>query len=127
MAVSGTLHLSGLWPPMAEAVRYLLQWCQYYNLQGQIVSGFRSNQEQAALYAKGRTAYEVQQRISKGGAGGAVTDAPPGYSAHNYGLAVDIEGADQRAIISLARQIGFGTVSWDPAHIEWPGWQHLKS
>lgn len=39
----------------------------------------RSNEEQAALYAIGRTA-----------PGEHVTDAPPGRSAHNYGLAIDV-------------------------------------
>jgi LAS superfamily LD-carboxypeptidase LdcB len=89
------------------------------------VSGYRSLSEQAALYAKGRTAAEISARISKHGAGGAVTDAPPGSSAHNYGLAIDIEGRDQATIIALGKWIGFGTVSWDPAHLEWPNWQHL--
>ena len=125
MAVSGTLYLSGLWPPFAEAVRYLLAWCQSYNLEAQITSGYRSCEEQAALYSQGRTPYEIAHGVSKHGTGGAVTDAPPGASAHNYGLAVDVEGRDQAAVISLARAIGFGTVSWDPAHIEWPGWSSL--
>lgn len=127
MAVSGTLHLSGLWPPFREAVRYLLAWASYYNLEGQVVSGFRSRQEQARLYALGRTQYEINNRISRHGAGGTVTDAAAGNSAHEYGLAVDIEGRDQSAIIELARAIGFGTVSWDPAHIEWPHWSSLVS
>lgn len=125
MALAGSLYLSGLWPPFAEAVVFLQAWCDYYRLDASIVSGFRSNQEQAALYAKGRTPYEVTQRVRKQGGGGTVTDAPPGYSAHNYGLAVDVEGSDQRSVIALAKSLGFGTVSWDPAHVEWPGWQSL--
>lgn len=125
MAISGTWYLSGLWPPFSDAVRYLQAWCEFYSLNAQIVSGYRSIEEQAALYAKGRTPSEVAQRVRKQGHGGAVTDAPPGDSAHNYGLAVDVEGPDQRAVISIAQQLGFGTVSWDPAHIEWPGWQSL--
>jgi hypothetical protein len=125
VSVSGTYRLSGLWPPFAEAVRYLLQWCEYYNLRAEISSGYRSMEEQAALYAQGRTPDEILQRVSKRGAQGTVTDAAPGYSAHNYGLAVDIEGPDQRSVLSLAGQIGFGLVSWDPAHIEWPNWRSL--
>ncbi|HVS61736.1 MAG TPA: M15 family metallopeptidase [Gemmatimonadaceae bacterium] len=125
MAIGGTFHLSGLWPPMSEAVRYLLKWAQYYQLQAQITEGFRSPAEQAALYRQGRTPYEIEHRIRKLGQGGAVTDAPPGESPHQYGLAVDVEGPDQRAVIALAQAIGFGTVTWDPAHIEWPGWRQL--
>lgn len=123
--ISGTFRLSGLWPPMAEAVRYLLAWCEHYGLTVTIVSGLRSMEEQAALYQKGRTPAEVNQRVRKGGAGGSVTDAPPGYSPHNYGLAVDLESPQLEQVKDLARQIGFGTVSWDPPHIEWPGWSSL--
>lgn len=125
MAVAGTLYLSGLWPPFSEAVRYLLAWSNSYGLQGEIVSGYRSMQEQAALYAQGRSQSEIIARTSFRGARGTVTDAAPGDSAHNYGLAVDVEGRDQASIVSLARAIGFGTVSWDPAHIEWPNWRTL--
>jgi hypothetical protein len=123
--VTGTSYLYGLWPPFAEAVRYLLYWSNGYGLEAQIVSGYRSMSEQAALYAQGRTQSEIMARVSKQGTAGTVTDAPAGASAHNYGLAVDVEGRDQSSVISLARAIGFGTVSWDPAHIEWPGWQSL--
>lgn len=125
--LSGMWHLSGLWPPMSEAVRYLQQWAEYFRLEGEVVSGFRSSPEQARLYALGRTPNEVARGIAKHGQGGAVTDAQPGDSAHNYGLAVDIEGRDQGAIIQLGAQIGFATVSWDPAHLEWPGWRSLLS
>ena len=125
--LSSGLYLSGLWPPFASAIGYLQTYCTVYNLDARIVSGFRSMSEQEALYRQGRTASEVINRVRKSGAGGAVTDAPPGSSAHNFGLAVDVEGRDQRAVVDLARAIGFGTVSWDPAHIEWPNWQSLVS
>ena len=127
MALSGTSYLSGLWPPFSNAVRYLQAYCAFYNLEASIVSGLRSNQEQARLYAQGRTPDEIARRVSKQGTGGSVTDAPPGTSAHNYGLAVDVEGRDQARVIALAQAIGFGTVSWDPAHIEWPNWKSLVS
>ncbi len=45
----------------------------------QIISGLRSYDEQNALYAKGRTA-----------GGSKVTNAPGGYSNHNFGVAFDI-------------------------------------
>ena len=48
------------------------------NAKARVTSAFRSIQEQAALYAKGRTA-----------AGKIVTNAKGGYSIHNYGLAFD--------------------------------------
>lgn len=118
-------YLSGLWPPFATAIEILQAWCDYYSLDAQVVSGYRSMEEQAQLYAQGRTPAEVAAKVKKRGRGGAVTDAGPGESAHNYGLAVDVEGPDQQKVLNLARQLGFGLVSWDPAHIEWPGWRSL--
>lgn len=117
--------LSGLWPPFAEAVRYLQLYVDYFRLDARVTSGHRSMEEQARLYAKGRTPQEIKSQVAKRGTGGAVTDAPPGASAHNWGLAIDVEGRDQAKVIQLGRALGFGTVSWDPAHLEWPGWQQL--
>lgn len=124
--LSGGYHVSGLWPPFAAVVRdYLTPWTEYYGLRGTIVSGFRSFDEQAAKYRIGRTPLEVLHRVRKQGRNGAVTDAGPGESAHNYGLAIDVEGPDQSAIVQLGAAMGFGTVSWDPAHLEWPNWRSL--
>lgn len=124
--LSGGLNTSGLWPPFRAYVEQLLMpYAAYYGLSGTVVSGYRSLQEQADLYAKGRTPYEVAHQVSKQGRNGSVTDAPPGRSAHNYGLAIDVEGVDQSQLVALAAALGFGTVSWDPAHIEWPRWQSL--
>lgn len=124
--LSGGFYLSGLWPPFAAAVRdYLQPWANYLGYEGSVVSGYRSNDEQLILVRKGRTPWEVANRVKKQGRDGAVTDAWPGESAHNYGLAIDVEGRDQGQIIALAQWIGFGTVSWDPAHLEWPNWRAL--
>lgn len=119
------LLVSGLWPPFGAAVQYLLTFLRSYGLQVDVVSGYRSQEEQAKLYAQGRTPAEITARVKKRGAGGTVTDAPPGYSAHNYGLAVDLESPDLELVMQIARQVGFGTVSWDPDHLEWPRWQQL--
>lgn len=45
----------------------------------EVVQGYRSLLQQAALYAQGRTA-----------PGKIVTDSPPGHSWHEFGLAVDV-------------------------------------
>ncbi len=50
-----------------------------------VVSAFRSEAEQAELYALGRTK-----------AGNRVTGAKPGFSWHNYGLAFDVAPVDDR-------------------------------
>lgn len=120
--ISGLRHLSGLWPPFAGAAQYLIHWAERYGLQAEIVSGYRSLEEQRLLYAMGRTPAEIAQRVSKHGRGGSVTDAPPGSSPHNYGLALDFDNPQVR---DLAGKIGFGTIAWDPGHVEWPGWRTL--
>ena len=121
--ISGTYLLAGLYPPFADAVRIFLQYCDWYGYRVSLTSGYRSLSEQAALYAQGRTPAEVIQHVSKHGVGGAVTDAWPGASAHNYGLAVDVDSPQLAEVLALARALGFGTVSWDPNHIEWPSWR----
>lgn len=126
MALADRQNLSGqLWPPFAEAVHILQQWIDYYGYVGSIESGYRSLEHQAQLFAIGRTSAEIRAQVRKKGADGAVTDAPPGSSPHNYGLAIDVYGPDQAKIIALAKQLGFGTVSWDPPHLEWPNWKSL--
>jgi D-alanyl-D-alanine carboxypeptidase len=125
VAISGTWYLSGLWPPFSEAVEYLLAYAQSYQLEGTIVSGYRSLQEQTLLYSQGRTLDQITNQVALRGAGNSVTDAPAGQSAHNFGLAIDVEGPDRDRIVSLAGALGFGTVSWDPEHIEWPNWRML--
>jgi hypothetical protein len=124
--LSGGLYLSGLWPPFREVVtEYLQPWVEYFGLEGRIVSGFRSIEEQDALFHLGRTQAQYNARVRLQGRNGSVTDAPPGSSAHNYGLAIDVEGRNQSEIIQVGAALGFGTVSWDPAHLEWPNWQAL--
>ena len=72
----------------------------------------RSNAEQEALYAQGRTT-----------PGAIVTDAPPGQSAHNYGLAMDVVPMvngkpDWQGSDPVWQQIG---VLGQAAGLEWAG------
>lgn len=125
MDARSAVVLATVWPPMADAVRYYLAWTEYFHVPVSLTSGWRSADEQAALYAEGRTPDEIANHVRKYGRGGAVTDAPPGYSAHNYGLAVDISSPQMALARAIGQQVGFGTVSWDPAHLEWPQWRAL--
>ena len=119
--LSPGLYLSNLNDQFRAAVEgWLIPWCAYLGLDGQIVSGYRDNAEQDRLYRLGRSPWQYSARVRLRGAQGSVTDAPAGYSAHNYGLAIDVEGPDQAQILSVAQQLGFGLVSWDPAHVEHP-------
>ncbi len=74
----------------AEAIKYLhpaaahkawqgLEDLAYVGEDALIASGFRTNEEQAIDYAKGRDA-----------PGSIVTFSKPGWSFHNYGLAIDL-------------------------------------
>jgi hypothetical protein len=54
------------------------------NITLRVTSGFRTDKEQQALYDKGRTA------ASKAAGERIVTNAKPGESYHNYGLAIDV-------------------------------------
>ena len=94
-----------------------------------VVQGLRSSQAQAALYAQGRTA-----------PGEIVTHAPPGFSWHEYGLAVDIvpmiAGAPNWGLEDANHQIlqrwldiraaaeSVGLVSGSRWHS--PDWPHLQ-
>ena len=69
-----TLHvvLQGL-------AKKFLEQCNQKNLGVKIICGTRTYEEQALLYSKGRTT-----------GGAKVTNAGPGQSMHNFGLAFDI-------------------------------------
>lgn len=78
-----------------------------------IVSGYRSPEKQAQLYAAAVQKY--------GAAGARKWVAPPGHSNHNKGMAVDL-GGDMDLAHKLAPQFGLVfPMSWEPWHIEPPG------
>lgn len=75
--------LDDLKPEMRPLVDAFLAACANAGLDVLVTCTLRSSDEQAALYAKGRTVAPIGRRW-------VVTDAPAGKSAHNYGLAIDI-------------------------------------
>lgn len=85
-------RISQLNPIVASKTRQLIINSYNEGINIVIVQGFRTMEEQATLYAQGRTT-----------AGSIVTNAKAGYSNHNYGLAVDF---------ALLMPNGV-TVSWD--------------
>lgn len=78
--------LKGLHPSLAESARRLIRRAHGEGIYVIITQGLRSNSEQNALYAQGRTA-----------PGSIVTNARGGYSYHNYGLAFDVCVCDVKA------------------------------
>lgn len=72
-------NLDDLRPEVRPQVDAFLSACAAADIDVLVTCTLRSNAEQAALYAQGRTA-----------PGSRVTDAPAGRSAHNFGLAIDV-------------------------------------
>lgn len=71
--------IAGLQPEVAPYARALVQKAAARGIEIKLISGYRSYEEQNALYAKGRTA-----------PGPRVTNAKAGESNHNFGIAFDI-------------------------------------
>jgi peptidoglycan L-alanyl-D-glutamate endopeptidase CwlK len=91
------LKLKELYPRFAARIEDLLNYCDRIDLnEGRlgIFSGFRTWEEQAKLYAQGRTEN-----------GPIVSNTPPGYSWHNYGLACDVVFKDE-----------YGNWDWEKDH-----------
>ena len=108
-------RIAKLHPSIRRQVTKFVQACCKYGYVVRISSGLRTFAEQQTLYMKGRV-YP----------GDIVTNAKPGYSYHNYGLAFDIvtkpNGKDwtyspPAKVVSLAKRYGF---SWGG---DWTGFK----
>jgi peptidoglycan L-alanyl-D-glutamate endopeptidase CwlK len=71
--------IATLLPKVQPMARALVQKAALGGIRIKIISGFRTYEEQDALYAQGRTA-----------PGPIVTNARAGYSNHNFGIAFDV-------------------------------------
>ncbi len=114
------INLDLLYPPFVQALLDLLSEAQGYNVVYFATSGFRSVEDQRALYDK----YLA----------GGPRAAPAGLSAHNYGLAVDLArrlgpaGVDwsDKAFLPLKDLCAKHGLIWggtfkDGPHVQWPG------
>jgi peptidoglycan L-alanyl-D-glutamate endopeptidase CwlK len=77
--------LAKLYPKFRVRVQQTLQQCRAAGLAVYIFEGMRTVERQAELYAKGRDANGVVVNKKL-----VVTNAKPGSSFHNYGLAADL-------------------------------------
>ena len=66
-------------PLVAQKYEQMRKIAEAFGMPIRITSGYRSFKEQAELYARGRR-----------GSGNIVTNAKPGESMHNYGVAFDV-------------------------------------
>ena len=87
-------HSDGLHPQVHSKLMLVLEECEKNNLHVRVYSGYRSYEEQQGLYNKGRTK-----------PGDIVTNAKPGHSWHNFGLAFDLVFIDEH-----------GNWSWSEKH-----------
>lgn len=98
-------HIATLMPEVRPLARALVHKAAAMGMQIRIISGFRTYEEQAALYAQGRSA-----------PGRVITNARPGYSNHNFGIAFDVgvfegkrylgESPKYKAVGALGMDIG---------------------
>ncbi len=72
------IDLGKLYPPFAQAIIQLQTNCAIRGVHYYWTSGYRAHEEQAKLYAQGRTT-----------PGPIITNSKPGSSYHNYGIASD--------------------------------------
>ena len=110
-----------LYPRVQAIFQKLVNKIKDAGLDADIFMGLRTFEEQAKLYAKGRTE-----------PGSIVTNSKPGYSFHNYGLAVDVvfkksggwswdASHDWSLLGRIGRELGLkwgGDWGWDKPHFE---------
>jgi LAS superfamily LD-carboxypeptidase LdcB len=114
----GAEKLSGLHPHFRPAIEFLIQYAEQQGVRITLVSGKRSNAEQARAAAQAKAAGRPA--------------ALPGRSAHNYGLAIDMfAGASSRSpehkwLMRVARAMGFKFYPKDDPHFEHPQWPQLR-
>lgn len=82
-------------PSLKEYALELIKRCYKQGVYVQLASGYRSHEEQAKLFGQGRSSfmYKGKQygriKDANGKQLNIVTNAEPGQSIHNYGLAID--------------------------------------
>jgi peptidoglycan L-alanyl-D-glutamate endopeptidase CwlK len=109
-------RIQSLHPAIRERAKQFIQAAAKQGIFLRITSGLRTFDEQADLYAQGRTA-----------PGSIVTNAKPGSSYHNYGLAFDVvEIKDGKGLWDNPRWAQIGAMG-KTFGFEWGGdWTSIK-
>lgn len=115
--VRGREKLVGLYDPWRQWCDWMLTYLDQRGFEPTVTSGLRTYGEQTRLYM----AYLAGRS--------RLPAAPPGRSAHNYGLAIDVWAGNgqQGAMMSIVYSLGGELVSGDPPHVQYPGfstWIH---
>jgi len=77
--ITGPLVIKDLQPRIKRDIKQFQKYAAYLGVPFRVTEGYRSNLRQSELYAQGRTK-----------PGRIVTNAKPGESLHNYGVAFDV-------------------------------------
>lgn len=80
---------SGIHPVVKESALEMVKHAYQEGIFVQISAGYRSIEEQAKLYGQGRLGYIYDGKNYSDLSKPRVTNAMPGQSYHNYGLAID--------------------------------------
>jgi peptidoglycan L-alanyl-D-glutamate endopeptidase CwlK len=123
-------RLAEVHPALAAKVRSMAEMLALENINIRVVQSLRSWAEQAALYAEGRDTEGNVVDKSK-----VVTNAKPGYSYHNLGLAIDVcpfeEGIPDwnsnhpvwKRIVAVGESVGLVSGSIWRTFPDWPHFQ----
>lgn len=104
MDANSESRLQQVVPALSAIIHNLANLLAAENIELRVTQGLRSWNDQAALYAQGRTA-----------PGEIVTHAPPGHSWHEFGMAVDVAPFDTA-----------GQPQWSEADPVWgPVWRRI--
>lgn len=112
--VVGLYKVQQLKPWLRDYVRSTISYLADNGIGGTVFDVYRSCEEQNRRFRLGDSR------------------ARCGESAHQYGLAFDFvvsEGEQsqrQRDLQAFWRQLGFVTLDWDPAHVEYPNWRAFR-
>jgi peptidoglycan LD-endopeptidase CwlK len=111
--ITGLTKIYALYGPWRDWCEWCLRELDRRGFNPQVTSGLRSRASQAKLYddyIHGRSKLPA---------------APPGRSAHEYGLAIDVWAGNgqQAAMMALLKSWGGELVANDAPHVQYPGYR----
>lgn len=128
-------RLGAVVPALREYTEELIRRAYAEGINVQISSGYRSNADQAYIYGQGRPNYRYDGKLY-GRQGAIVSNARPGTSVHNYGLAIDyfltthdgskstwVVNAQWRRVGAIAKEMGF---EWGGDWTSFKDYPHLQ-
>lgn len=121
--ISGRSRLNGLNPAVRAAADWALSVADYYGVDVEVTSGYRSYQDQVKLYKNYVECLRTGQMYQRGDC--MYPANKPGDSAHQYGLAWDsvVAGQYQAWWNAVREYAGFQVLDNDVIHAQVPDWR----